>query len=184
MMTMVITFVATVSLGGLFGGGTARPSQAWSRAEAARIVAYARRTIEPRKEVTPEPTPAVVPTPQPEPPKPAPEAEKPRKAPDVQVLLIGGDGCDWCVKLKEELKTALVKVNPPWTFGEEGMIRFVDTFDDRALARKYMRGNSIPQSVVVIDGKAVARLDGHVSPEVWSKWAVKAVVDAKRSFKE
>jgi len=201
LIACILSFACVASLGANRGGPVLR--RTWSKAEAARLIAYARLATETRRQDEPTPAPIPAPkkfeplTPIPPPADFGPEADNKaeadpaesrprRKQPrGAQLLVIGDpDGCKPCREFEADCHDRLTKCEPKWTFGEDEMIRFVRPFS--AIGSKYIRpGESIPKVVLLIDGKQAGSMSGNTLNAISvSSWAVEEAKKRSRSFLE
>lgn len=202
LIACLLSFACVASLGATRGPVLRRT---WSKAEAARLIAYARLANETRRQDQPTPVPIpepkkfepITPIPPPLDFGPAPEADEAEKAEGdaapqrrrqprgAQLLVIGDpDGCKPCRELESDCHDRLTKCEPKWTFGEDEMIRFVRPFS--GIGSKYIRpGESIPKVVLLIDGKQAGSMSGStLNAESVSRWAVEEAKKRNRSFLE
>ena len=103
---------------------------------------------------------------------PVPEAYKTSQSSDQPlVVLVGAEWCPGCVTMKRTVLPNLVRR------GKLRNVQFatVDADDDPAMARKLMRGTSIPQLIVFSRGEGGWRREQFTGPQ--SEGTVEAVVD-------
>ena len=81
--------------------------------------------------------------------------------PKKQVIFFTAEWCGPCVKFKSTQIPILKKSEWIVSTDENAMIRIVDIDKNRALWNKYKSKNSVPQFVLIEDGKKIKTINGY-----------------------